>query len=82
MKHFNKAVGKYKPVRNTYNSFTVFMLTLNINYACQVRVIRKIFAFTETWRYITKLHDPNKRKVGLPCFERTCIPRLIVIFFV
>ena len=49
------------------------MLTLNVNYVCQVGVIRKKFAFTETWIYDTKLHDPNKRKVGLPCFEQTSL---------
>ena len=47
------------------------MLTLNANLDCQVRVIRKIFAFTKTWKYITKLHDPNKKKMGLPYFDWT-----------
>ena len=45
------------------------MLTLNANLDCQVRVIRKNFAFTKTWKYITKLHDPNKKKMGLPYFD-------------
>ena len=46
------------------------MLTLIVNYVCQVRVVRKNFAFTEMWRCNTKLHDPSERKVGLPCFEQ------------
>ena len=30
---------------------------------------RKNFNFNHAWRYNTKLHEPNKRKMGLPCFE-------------
>ena len=30
---------------------------------------RKNFDFTQTKRYNAKLHDPNRRKMGLPCFE-------------
>ena len=33
--------------------------------------IWKNFVFTQTCRYSTRLHDPNKRKVGLPCFDWT-----------
>ena len=49
MKHFNKAVWNSKsffkesvnPVRNSYNSFTVFMQMLNVDLDCLVRVIGK-----------------------------------------
>ena len=45
------------------------MYRLHVNVECQlslqVRGIRKKFAFTETWRYNTKLHDPSKKKVVL-----------------
>ena len=30
---------------------------------------RKNIDFTQTWRHNTKLHEPNKRIMGLPCFE-------------
>ena len=29
------------PVRNTYNSFTVFMQTMNVNLVCKVKFIGK-----------------------------------------
>ena len=34
-----------KLVRNTYNSFNIFMLMLNVNKVCQVRVIREKHMF-------------------------------------
>ena len=30
---------------------------------------RKNFDFTQARRYYAKLHEPNRRKMGLPCFE-------------
>ena len=45
-------------VRNMYNSFTIFMQMLNVDCVCQVRVIRKNFNFSQTWKYNTKFHDP------------------------
>ena len=47
------------PVRNTNSSFTVFMLTLNVNKVCKIRVIRKNFALPKIWKYNIELHDPN-----------------------
>ena len=32
---------------------------------------QKNFTFTQTRNYNAKLHDPNKRKKGLTCFEET-----------
>ena len=32
---------------------------------------QKNFTFSQTRNYNTKLHDPNKRKKGLTCFEET-----------
>ena len=45
------------------------MQTLNVDKDFQVRVIGKNFNFTQTRRYNAKLHDINRRKMGLPCFE-------------
>ena len=56
------------PVRNTFNSFTVFMHALNVKKVYQVRVISENFAFSQTRRY-TNFHGTNKGKMGLPCFE-------------
>ena len=60
------------PVRNTFNSFTVFMHALNVKKVYQVRVISENFAFSQTRRY-TNFHGTNKGKMGLPCFEQTRI---------
>ena len=53
-----------------YISYIVSMQTLNVNQIFQVKTIRKNFDFTQTWRYNTKLYDPNKRKIRPPCLEQ------------
>ena len=37
----------------------------------RLELSQKSFTFTPTRNYNTKLHDPNKRKKGLTCFEET-----------
>ena len=45
------------------------MQALNVNQDYQVKSYQKNSDFTQTRRYNAKLHDPNRRKMGLPCFE-------------
>ena len=42
------------------------MQTLNVKEDWQARIIEENFGSTQTIRYITKLHDPNKKKKRLP----------------
>ena len=46
------------------------MQTLNVDQDRQARIIVKVFGFTQTRSYNAKLHDPNKKKMGLPGFEQ------------
>ena len=64
----------YHRVRKTYNLFTVFMLTLDVDqvYQAFARLLGKNLISTQTWKCITKLSDQNKRKMGILYFEFTC----------
>ena len=65
----NNFLNNINTVKNTYSLFRTFLLMLNVSYVCQVRVIRKKFAFTKACRYNYKLRDTNIRKVRIPPFE-------------
>ena len=59
-----KRTKLFSPVRNikSINRFRWNVENYRIN-----------FAFTQTWRYNTKLHEPNKRKMGLSAFDQSLL---------
>ena len=45
------------------------MQALNVDQDYQVKSYQKNSDFTQSRRYNAKLHNPNRGKMGFPCFE-------------
>ena len=79
MKHINKTVGNSKKVIfkksiNLVRKTLCIMYRFCTNFKRQLKLpgwsYQKKFDFTQTWRYNTKLHDPNKRKIDSAVLSR------------
>ena len=56
----------FTPVRNIK---LIYRFHANREGRLRLSGYQKNFDFSQTRRYNAKLHDPNRRKMGLPCFE-------------
>ena len=78
VKHTNITSIFKKESRNEKENYRAVSILRNLIYQKSLNVVFMInltitmiryFYFTKTWRCNTKLHSPNKKKLGLPYFD-------------